>query len=43
MITDAVETRVQAKMDAGVQGSGHSNAPLDHCEAAYWMPRDLAP
>jgi cyclohexadienyl dehydratase len=36
MITDAVETRVQA----GVLCPVHPDAPFDHSELAYWMPRD---
>jgi cyclohexadienyl dehydratase len=40
MITDAVETRVQAKLHPGILCSVHPNAPFDHSELAYWMPRD---
>ena len=40
MITDAVETRVQAKLHPGVLCPVHPNAPFDHSELAYWMPRD---
>jgi cyclohexadienyl dehydratase len=40
MITDAVETRVQAKLHPGVLCPVHPNAPSDHSELAYWMPRD---
>ena len=40
MITDAVETRVQAKLHLGVLCPVHPNAPFDHSELAYWMPRD---
>jgi cyclohexadienyl dehydratase len=40
MITDAVETRVRAKLHPGVLCPVHSKAPLDHSELAYWMPRD---
>jgi cyclohexadienyl dehydratase len=40
MITDAVETRVQAKLHPGVLRPVHPNAPFDHSELAYWMPRD---
>jgi cyclohexadienyl dehydratase len=40
MITDAVETRVQAKQHPGVLCPVHPNAPFDHSELAYWMPRD---
>jgi cyclohexadienyl dehydratase len=40
MITDAVETRVQAKLHPGTLCPVHPNAPFDHSELAYWMPRD---
>src|SRR5271168_4139812 len=40
MITDAVETRVQAKLHPGVLCPIHPSAPFDHSELAYWMPRD---
>jgi cyclohexadienyl dehydratase len=40
MITDTVETRVQAKLHPGVLCPVHPNAPFDHSELAYWMPRD---
>jgi cyclohexadienyl dehydratase len=40
MITDAVETRVQAKRYPGVLCPIHPDAPFDHSELAYWMPRD---
>jgi cyclohexadienyl dehydratase len=40
MITDAVETRVQAKLHPGVLCPVHPNAPFEHSELAYWMPRD---
>ena len=40
MITDAIETRVQAKLHPGVLCPIHPNAPFDHSELAYWMPRD---
>jgi cyclohexadienyl dehydratase len=40
MITDAVETRMQAKLLPGVLCPVHPNAPFDHSELAYWMPRD---
>jgi cyclohexadienyl dehydratase len=40
MITDAVETRVQAKLHPGVLCPVHPYAPFDHSELAYWMPRD---
>jgi cyclohexadienyl dehydratase len=40
MITDAVEARVQAKLHPGILCPVHPNAPFDHSELAYWMPRD---
>ena len=40
MITDAVETRVQAKLHPGALCPVQPNAPFDHSELAYWMPRD---
>jgi cyclohexadienyl dehydratase len=40
MITDAIETRVQAKLHPGILCPVHPNAPFDHSELAYWMPRD---
>ena len=40
MITDAVETRVRAKLHSGVLCPVHPDAPFDHSELAYWMPRD---
>jgi cyclohexadienyl dehydratase len=40
MITDAVETRVQAQLHPGLLCPVHPNAPFDHSELAYWMPRD---
>jgi cyclohexadienyl dehydratase len=40
MITDAVETSVQAKLHPGILCPVHPNAPFDHSELAYWMPRD---
>jgi cyclohexadienyl dehydratase len=40
MITDAVETRVQAKLHPGVLCPIHPDAPFDRSELAYWMPRD---
>jgi cyclohexadienyl dehydratase len=40
MITDVVETRVQAKLHPGVLCPVHPYAPFDHSELAYWMPRD---
>ena len=41
MITDSVETLLQSKLHAGVLCPVHPNAPFDHSELAYWMPRDL--
>jgi cyclohexadienyl dehydratase len=40
MITDAVETRLQAKLHRGVLCPVHPDAPFDRSELAYWMPRD---
>jgi cyclohexadienyl dehydratase len=40
MITDAMETRVQAKLHRAVLCRVHPNAPLDHSELASLMPRD---
>ena len=40
MITDVVETKVQARLHPGVLCPVHPNAPFDHSELAYWMPRD---
>jgi cyclohexadienyl dehydratase len=40
MITDAVETRIQAKLHPGVLCPVHPDAPFDHSELAYWMPPD---
>ncbi len=40
MITDAVETRLQAKLHSGVLCAVHPDAPFDHSELGYWMPRD---
>jgi cyclohexadienyl dehydratase len=40
MITDAVETRVQAKLHPGALCPVHPDAPFDHSGLAYWMPRD---
>ena len=36
MITDAVETKVQAKLHPGVLCPVHPNAPFDHSELAYF-------
>jgi cyclohexadienyl dehydratase len=41
MITDAIETRLQAKQHPGVLCAVHPDAPFDHSELAYWMPRDV--
>jgi cyclohexadienyl dehydratase len=40
MVTDAVETRLQAKLHAGVLCPVHPDAPFDHSQLGYWMPRD---
>nr|WP_294516501.1 transporter substrate-binding domain-containing protein [uncultured Rhodopila sp.] len=40
MITDAVETRLQAKLHPGVLCPVHPDAPFDHSQLGYWMPRD---
>jgi cyclohexadienyl dehydratase len=40
MITDSVETRLQAKLHPGVLCPVHPDAPFDHSELGYWMPRD---
>lgn len=40
MITDAVETRLQAKRHPGVLCPVHPDSPFDHSELGYWMPRD---
>ncbi len=41
MITDSVETRPQAKLHPGVLCPVHPDAPFDHSELGYWMPRDV--
>lgn len=41
MITDSVETRLQSKLHEGVLCPVHPDAPFDHSELGYWMPRDL--
>jgi cyclohexadienyl dehydratase len=41
MITDSVETRLQAKLHPGVLCPVHPDAPFDHSELGYWMPRDV--
>lgn len=40
MITDASETRYQAKLHAGVLCSIHPDKPFDFAEKGYWMQRD---
>jgi cyclohexadienyl dehydratase len=42
MITDASETRFQAKMHPGVLCAIHPDQPFDFAEKAYWMPPDAA-
>ena len=41
MITDAVETRLQAKLHPGVLCPVHPDTPFDHSQLGYWMPRDV--
>jgi cyclohexadienyl dehydratase len=41
MITDSVETRLQAKLHSDVLCPVHPDAPFDHSELGYWMPRDV--
>jgi cyclohexadienyl dehydratase len=41
MITDSVETKLQAKLHPGVLCPVHPDAPFDHSELGYWMPRDV--
>jgi cyclohexadienyl dehydratase len=41
MITDSVETRLQANLHPGVLCPVHPNAPFDHSQLAYWMPPDV--
>ena len=41
MITDASETRYQAKLHKGVLCAIHPNHPFDFAEKAYLLPRDL--
>ncbi|HET6184751.1 MAG TPA: transporter substrate-binding domain-containing protein [Acetobacteraceae bacterium] len=41
MITDSVETRLQAKLHQGVLCPVHPDAPFDHSQLGYWMPRDM--
>jgi cyclohexadienyl dehydratase len=40
MITDASETRFQAKLHPGVLCAIHPDQPFDFAEKAYWMPPD---
>jgi cyclohexadienyl dehydratase len=42
MITDASETRFQAKQHPGVLCAIHPDQPFDFAEKAYWMPPDPA-
>ena len=42
MITDASETRYQAKLRPGVLCAIHPDAPFDFAEKAYWLRRDFA-
>lgn len=42
MVTDATETRLQAKRHAGVLCAVHPDAPFDRAEKAYWFSRDDA-
>jgi cyclohexadienyl dehydratase len=42
LITDASETRFQAKMHPGVLCSIHPDQPFDFAEKAYWMAPDPA-
>jgi cyclohexadienyl dehydratase len=42
MITDASETRFQAKLYPGVLCAIHPDRPFDFAEKAYWMPPDPA-
>jgi cyclohexadienyl dehydratase len=42
MITDASETRYQAKLHPGVLCAIHPDHPFDFAEKAYWMPPDPA-
>ncbi len=41
MITDSVETRLQAKLHPGVLRPVHPDAPFDRSQLGYWMPRDV--
>jgi cyclohexadienyl dehydratase len=40
MITDSVEAKLQAKLHPAVLCAVHPDAPFDHTELGYWMPRD---
>jgi cyclohexadienyl dehydratase len=40
MITDASETRFQAKLHPGVLCAIHPDQPFDFAEKAYWLPPD---
>jgi cyclohexadienyl dehydratase len=42
MITDASETRFQARQHPGVLCAVHPDRPFDTVEKAYWLPRDEA-
>jgi cyclohexadienyl dehydratase len=42
MITDASETRLQAKLHPGALCAVHPDAPFDFAEKAYWMAQDPA-
>jgi cyclohexadienyl dehydratase len=42
MITDASETRFQAKLHPGVLCAIHPDQPFDFAEKAYWLPPDPA-
>ena len=41
MITDAIETRLQAKLHPELCAV-HPDKPFDHSEKAFWMPKDWA-
>jgi cyclohexadienyl dehydratase len=41
MITDSVETKLQANLHPGVLCPVHANAPFDYSQLAYLMPRDV--
>ncbi len=42
MVTDATETRLQAKRHPGVLCAVHPDTPFDRAEKAYWFGRDTA-